>query len=177
MLKGARVAIQGVGHVGAALARGLANAGAELVIADPVADRTRVVAAATGARIVPPDALLATPCDVLAPCGLGGVLNQDTVAALNCRIVAAAANNQLEAPEIAAALAARGILYVPDFLLNAGGVIHAALAWAERSETEICNRVERIGDTVAEVLEQAEQRGLSPLAVAHSLVERRLAAS
>ena len=177
VLEGASVAIQGVGHVGAALARGLANAGAELVIADPVADRARAVAAATGARIVAPNALLATRCDVLAPCGLGGVLNQETVAALNCRIVAGAANNQLETPEIATALAARGILYVPDFLLNAGGVIHAALAWAERSETEICNRVERIGDTVAEVLEQAEQRGLAPLTVAHALVEKRLAAS
>jgi len=176
-LDGARIAIQGVGHVGAALARGLANAGATLVIADPVAARAEAVAAATGAHIATPDELLATPCDVLAPCGLGGILNADTIGTLDCRIVAGAANNQLATPEIAAALAARGILYVPDFLLNAGGVIHAALAWADGSEAEICARVDRIGETVAEVLEQAESQGERPLDVAHMLAARRLAAT
>ena len=176
-LEEARIAIQGVGHVGAALARGLANAGAELVIADPVAERAEAIAAATGAHVVAPEALLETTCDVLAPCGLGGILNHDTVAALDCRIVAGATNNQLAAPNIASALAARGILYVPDFLLNAGGVIHAALAWAAHSDTEICGRVDQIGDTVSELLEQADQRQTAPLAVAQVLAERRLAAA
>jgi leucine dehydrogenase len=174
-LAGLRVAIQGVGHVGGALARRLAEAGAELEIADPDAARAEAVAADTGARVVDPDALLARPCDVLAPCGLGGVLDADTVTTLDCRLVAGAANNQLATPEIGRELARRGITYVPDFLINAGGVIHAALAWQGAAEVDVIERVDRIGVTVAGVLQEAERRGLLPVQVALEQAEALIA--
>lgn len=165
-LAGLHVAIQGVGHVGASLALMLADAGATLTIADPATARAEALADATGARIVKPGALLATPCDVLAPCGLGGVLDTAAADALQCRIVAGAANNQLAEPEVGTRIARRGITYVPDFLINAGGVIHAALAWQQAEEVEIGERVDRIGDTVRGVLEVAQQRQLLPVQVA-----------
>lgn len=165
-LVGLHVAIQGVGHVGASLALMLADAGATLTIADPVAARAEALADATDARIVAPEQLLSTPCDVLAPCGLGGALDTRSTDALRCRIIAGAANNQLAEPEVGARIARRGITYVPDFLINAGGVIHAALAWQQTDETEIGERVDRIGDTVRGVLEVADQRSLLPVQVA-----------
>ena len=173
-LRGARVAIQGTGHVGAALAHHLAAAGADLIVADPVAARAEAVAAATGARILPPEDLPFVECDVFAPCGLGGVLSAEVVDRLACRVVAGAANNQLASPAVAGALARRDVLYVPDFVLNAGGVIHAALAWSRASTDEIGARVERIGATVAEVLARAGERGLLPVQVAVELAEARL---
>ncbi|MEE4301080.1 MAG: amino acid dehydrogenase, partial [Pseudomonadales bacterium] len=170
----ARIAIQGTGHVGAALAALLAECGAELLLADPVVERVEVVAAATGGTVLDPDALPRTACDVFAPCGLGGVLDDALLPALRCRVVAGAANNQLATPDVASDLARRGVLYVPDFLLNAGGVIHAALAWSGAPPEEVSTRVEAIGATVAEVLAGAERRGLLPLQVAAELAAARL---
>lgn len=165
-LAGLHVAIQGVGHVGASLALMLADAGATLTVADPVSARAEALADATGARVVAPDALLATPCDVLAPCGLGGILDSASVDALACRVIAGAANNQLADAGVGQRIAGRGITYVPDFLINAGGVIHAALAWSRADEAEIAERVDRIGDTVHGVLEVASKRELLPIQVA-----------
>lgn len=171
---GARIAIQGTGHVGAALAGLLAEYDAELLLADPVAERVEAVAAATGGTVLDPDTLPRAACDVFAPCGLGGVLDAALLPALRCRVIAGAANNQLATPELARDLARRGVLYVPDFLLNAGGVIHAALAWSGATPEEVYARVEAIGATVAEVIAAAERRGMLPLQVAAELAEARL---
>ncbi len=165
-LANARIAIQGVGHVGAALARLLADQGARLVVADVDQTQARHVAAALGADRVAAETILTTDCDLLAPCALGGVLEAASVSALRCRIVAGAANNQLAHPGIAELLAARDILYVPDFVINSGGVIHAALAWLGLEATEIMGRVDAIGDTVTAILERAEASGTLPEATA-----------
>ncbi|HSG88123.1 MAG TPA: Glu/Leu/Phe/Val dehydrogenase dimerization domain-containing protein [Pseudomonadales bacterium] len=174
---GLTVAIQGAGHVGAALAVLLADAGARVLIADPVAQRAEQVAARTGAAIVAVADLPTTPCDVLAPCGLGGILDARVVDALHCRIVAGAANNQLAEPEVARLLVKRGITYVPDFVINAGGVIHAALAWQGVDEAEIGARVDRIGATVTSILEGADRRGLLPVQTAWEHARGLIAAS
>jgi len=165
-MDGLRVAIQGTGHVGAPLADRLADAGARLLLSDAVPARVEEVAARTGGRVLPIDAILAAPCDVLSPCGLGGVLDLETVERLDCRMVAGAANNQLASPAAGERLAQRGITYAPDFLLNAGGVIHAALAWQGEDTDRIRHRVEAIGATTRGVLEEAARRNLPPVRVA-----------
>jgi leucine dehydrogenase len=176
-LAGLRVAIQGVGHVGAALAVHLAEEGAHLLLADPVADRAEAVARRTGATILDPAVLPSTRCDVLAPCGLGGTLTEARVGELRCRVVAGAANNQLATPAVARALAERDILYVPDFVVNAGGVIHAALAWQGRPAEEIEARVLGIGETVRAILREASRRSALPEQVALDRARAILAAA
>lgn len=176
-LDGVRIAIQGVGHVGAALAELLAADGAELLVADVDARQAQAVAAATGARAIHPGEILATPCDVLAPCAFGGVLDDAILPSLQCRIIAGAANNQLAHPGVATALAARGILYVPDFVINSGGVIHAALAWKGLDAASIASRVDRIGDTVAEILHRAKATNALAEDTAVALARSRLAAA
>lgn len=173
---GIHVVIQGVGHVGAALAEHLAAAGARLTVADVDSRQAKAVADATGARAVHPGEVLATPCDVLAPCAFGGVLDDTALSTLACRIIAGAANNQLAHPDMAARLAARGILYVPDFVINSGGVIHAALAWQGESATAIGERVDRIGTTVADILERAKSTRSLPEITALNLARRLLMA-
>ncbi|MCC5888143.1 MAG: Glu/Leu/Phe/Val dehydrogenase [Gammaproteobacteria bacterium] len=175
-LAGVHVAIQGVGHVGAALAEHLAAEGARLTVADVDSRQAKAVADATGARAVHPAEVLATPCDLLAPCAFGGVLDDSVLPTLDCRIIAGAANNQLAHPDMAERLAARGILYVPDFVINSGGVIHAALAWQGESATAIGQRVDRIGATVADILERARSTGTLPETTAVDLARSLLEA-
>lgn len=122
-LDGLTVGVQGLGHVGRRLCALLAERGARLVVADPRGERAREVAEAHGAEIVDPAELLGADLDVLAPCALGAVLSDDIVPSLRCRIIAGAANNQLATPAIADALAARDIVYAPDFVVNAGGAL------------------------------------------------------
>ena len=115
----------GVGSVGGRLAELLAEAGAELVLAD-IDERRRELADRLGARWTDPESALTADVDVLAPCALGGVLSGDTVPQLRARAIAGAANNQLAAEAVGELLAARGILWVPDFVANAGGVVNIA---------------------------------------------------
>jgi leucine dehydrogenase len=123
---GVTVAIQGVGHVGAFLAEKLHAAGAKLIIADVNAPALEAVAAATGAKIVPPDAIFDTDADVFAPCALGGAITLETLKRLKARVVAGGANNQLATPEAGEALFAEGRLYAPDYVINGGGIINVA---------------------------------------------------
>jgi leucine dehydrogenase len=125
-LKGVRVAIQGVGHVGAYLAEKLAAAGAELVITDVNEATLAQVAARTGATIVPPAGIFDVEAEVFAPCALGGAINAETLSRIRGRVVAGAANNQLASPEIGALLFERGLLYAPDYVINGGGIINVA---------------------------------------------------
>jgi leucine dehydrogenase len=122
---GRSVAIVGVGSVGAGLARMLAEQGAKLILAD-IDEGKRGLAEELGARWTDPESAMIADADVLAPCALGGVLDESTIPALRCRIVCGAANNQLLSEELADDLHKRGILYAPDFIANAGGIIHAA---------------------------------------------------
>jgi leucine dehydrogenase len=122
-LNGVRINVQGAGNVGAALVRLLTAEGADVTVADVRADWVEVLAAETGAHIVPPAELLALACDVLAPCALGNVVSDETLPSLRCRVIAGGANNVLSKPEHAQTLAERGILYAPDYCVNAGGVV------------------------------------------------------
>ena len=170
------ISVLGLGHVGGDLARRLAEGGARLVVAD-VDERKRALAERLGATWVTPGEALTAEVDVLAPCALGGVLDHDSVGALRCRVVCGAANNQLASDEIAELLAARGILWVPDFVANAGGIINIQVELEpegyapERADA----RVRAIGDTLRTVLAQAEATRTTPLAAAMELARRRLA--
>jgi len=152
-----RVAVQGLGHVGERLATLLAGAGAEVLVADIDTERCERVAERIGARAVAADDVLFADVDVLAPCALGGVLNDETIPRLRTGIVAGAANNQLRAVEDAARLADRGILYCPDFLINAGGIIDVHYQRNGLDRAGLDAHLERIGDRLAQVLQRADR--------------------
>ena len=125
-LAGVTVAIQGVGHVGAYLAQKLHAAGAKLVIADVNEDALRQVAAATGATVVPPGAIFDAEAEVFAPCALGGAISAETLPRLKARVIAGGANNQLADAETGRAVYDRGLLYLPDYVINGGGITNVA---------------------------------------------------
>jgi len=175
-LAGLRIAVQGLGHVGFPLCGCLHGAGARLVVTD--LDRGRVARAvgAFGAEAVAPEAIWDQPVDLLAPCALGGVLNDDTIPRLRAAIVCGGANNQIAAARHADLLAGRGILYVPDYVANAGGVIdyHQERIGDDRPEA-VLRAVGRIGRITRDLLEEAARSGRTPLAVADRRVAERLA--
>jgi leucine dehydrogenase len=176
-LEGLRVAVQGLGAVGLPLCRYLADAGAALVVTD--LDQARVAGAARAFDAMPvePDAIYAQPVEVFAPCALGAVLNDRTVPLLGARIVCGGANNQLAEACHAAALAARGILFVPDYIANAGGVIdfHQERIGDDAPDA-VLGAVARIHAITSDVLEGAARAGETPLQVADRIVLERLAA-
>jgi leucine dehydrogenase len=175
-LRGRSVALAGLGHVGTHIAERLAAAGAELLIAD-VDESKRAVAEGLGAKWVTPEEALAAEVDVYAPCALGGVLNDETVPELRCPVVAGAANNQLADDRIADLLNARGIIWAPDFVANAGGIVNIAVEFdeggydPERAEA----RVRGIGDTLRRVFDDAARMQATPLTAAMELARRNLA--
>ena len=177
-LDGLRVAIQGLGAVGLPLCRYLADAGATLIVTDLDEARVAQAARAFGALAVEPDAIYAQPADVFAPCALGAVLNDRTIPLLGARIVCGGANNQLAEARHAAALAGRGILFVPDYIANAGGVIDFH---QERTGDDVpdavLGAVARIHDITSDVLARAGGAGETPLQVADRVVQERLAAA
>jgi leucine dehydrogenase len=174
-LEGAHVVVIGLGHVGGELARRLATAGARLTVCDVDPSR-RALAAELGASWVEPDAALDVEADVLAPCALGGTLDHESVPRLRAPIVAGAANNQLASDDAADALSERGILWAPDFIANAGGLIAVAdeLQGFDRERVE--RGVLRIADTLRDVYERAEAAGTNTLIAAYELAGERLAA-
>lgn len=165
------VAIQGVGHVGLGLARLLHGAGAKLIVADADRDRARGVAAEFGAALADPADILAAPADVLAPCALGGVLNPQTIPQVRARIIVGAANNQLAAETDAALLLERGILYAPDYVVNAGGIISASAEFLGEDVEKVEQRVQRIPLRLQCVLERAANRNASPAHVADEMAQ------
>ena len=174
-LDGRSVSVVGAGHVGAPLAELLAAAGARLVIAD-IDERRRELADRLGARWTDPVAALTAEVDVLAPCALGGVLDDVTVPRLRCRAIAGAANNQLARDGVAESLADRGILWIPDFVANAGGVINISveLEGGGYSRERAQLKVRGIAETVRAVLDHAEAAGTTPLAAALEIARRRV---
>jgi len=177
-LAGRTVAIVGCGHVGERLARRLADAGARLVLADVDEGKRSLAAELPGASWAEPDEAVLADVDVLAPCALGGVLDAHTVPRVRTRVICGAANNQLAHDGLAADLAARGILYAPDFVVNAGGLINVA-AELERGgyDPERARaRVAGIEDVVAAILAEAAADDTTPLAAAVRRARRRLGA-
>jgi leucine dehydrogenase len=175
---GRTVLVQGAGGVGSVLAEQLAEAGASVVVADVDAARAEHVARAVGGATVPADAVYDLECDVYAPCAVGGTLGIDTVPRLRCRIVAGSANNQLREPEAAELLRERGILYAPDYVINAGGAIAIVgleqLGW---SKDELAAALAGIGDTLSQVFERADADGGSTAMAAGRLAAQRLEGS
>lgn len=145
------------------------------MVADLDAQRLAAVADATGAAVASPDEILQAECDLLAPCALGGVLSAELAGQLRCRVVCGAANNQLAAPAVAAALAEHGVLYVPDFAANAGGVISGAQDLLGWTPAQVARAIDGIGATVRQVLELAEREGCSTAEAAERLALLRVA--
>ncbi|MDE3130494.1 MAG: Glu/Leu/Phe/Val dehydrogenase [Acidobacteriota bacterium] len=174
-IAGARVMIQGAWHVGAALARDLAADGATVIVADIDGQRAAAVAAEVGATTVAAEAVLETECDVFAPCSVAKVITPETIAGLRCRMISGAANDTLNDDRCAELLAQRDITYVPDFISNAGGVIHIHSLRVHLGEERLRSDVLRIGARTREVLETAAGTGETPLRVATARARRILA--
>lgn len=177
-LSGLRLAVVGLGSVGARIADLLHGAGAELVLSD-IDTGKREVADRLGAQWYDdPHQALTADVDIVVPAALGGVLTEQIVPEVRCRAIAGPANNQLAVPQVADALHMRGISWVPDYIASAGGVIHAiTVELDKRSEDEAEQRVGRIEDTVADLLQSADKRGVTLAAVADELVHARLSAA
>lgn len=156
------VAVQGLGHVGFALCELLHQSGARLIVAEPRPGVAERAAALFGAQVVASSALIDAEADVFAPCALGAVLDKVAVRRLRAKVVCGAANNQLATPRQGRDLAAREILYAPDYLVNAGGIINVAAEYLRWSEDEVRRRVEGIGARLAEVLDLAAETDLAP---------------
>jgi leucine dehydrogenase len=175
-LDGLRVAIQGVGGVGMALAERLAAAGAYLWVADVRPQAAAEAVTAFGATEVAVDAIAALDVDIFSPCALGGVLDDVTVPRIKAAIVAGAANNQLAADRQGVALHDGGVLYVPDYVANAGGVIQAVHGGSDGGEEEVARRLAAIGDRCREIFEHAAAEGVAASEAADRMARDRLAA-
>ena len=173
-LEGLRVAVQGVGNVGFDLARQLGEAGVKLWVTDIHREPLVQAGKELGATVVAPEEIFGLDVDVFAPCALGAILNDSTIPQLKAKIVAGAANNQLAQARHGEALRARGVLYAPDYAINAGGIIDVCAERLGEDAAGVRARVERIGATLTAIFEQAESEGLPTQLVADRLAERRL---
>lgn len=165
-LDGLRVGVQGVGRVGLALCRLLARAGARVVACDLDGERVARAARELGVEGIGGGALFEHDLDVLAPCALGEVLDDATIPTLRCAVVAGSANEQLAEPRHAAQLASRGILFTPDFVLNAGGVLGGATELLRHAPGGACSACDRIPALLREIFERAEHERVTPYEVA-----------
>jgi leucine dehydrogenase len=174
-IAGLHVAVQGLGEVGSRLCRLLHAEGARLTVADVDATRTERVVAETGAQVVDPQAVYDVDADVFSPNAAGGVLRDETIGRLRCQAVVGAANEQLLEARHGDVLDARGILYAPDYVVNAGGLLSLFFELGQTDEEGVVRRVREIGPRVEELLAQARREGVAPHRVADRLAEERLA--
>ena len=172
-MNGVRVAIQGVGSVGGGLARRLAADGAVLTLADVDARRAEALAAELGATTADPQAILATDADIVSPNALGAVWTAETIAALKAKAVAGGANNQLAVASDGQRLHDRGILYAPDYVINAGGIINVALEYlGQGSRAEVESRVALIPGRLDQVWDESDRTGQPASDVADAMARR-----
>lgn len=171
-ISGLRVAIQGCGAIGRAVAHALDEAGAQLVVADIDREAATRVAAETGAEIVPPEDLLQADVDVLSPCARGGVLDEQTIEHVRAWAICGAANNILARPELAHALAARDILFVPDMLSSAGAVIHGVCDFTGNADAQVL--IAELGATTRAVLDEAASSDRTSVQIAEERARRRI---
>ncbi|MDH3259837.1 MAG: leucine dehydrogenase [Acidimicrobiia bacterium] len=175
-LIGRRVAVQGVGKVGYYLTGLLRNEGVEVVVADVYQPAIARAVEDFGVKAVGIEEIMTVDCDVFAPCALGAVLNEESIPKLGCEAVAGSANNQLEKDDDALLLAERGILYAPDFLVNAGGLINVFEELIGYSNQRAMHRVAAIGRRTLDVLTAAKEKGILPLDAALQLANERIEA-
>lgn len=174
-LEGLHVVIQGLGHVGFALANALQKKGARLTVCDNNTELMQRCAKDLQVKMVKPEEIYAVECDVFSPCALGGVLNDESISVLNTAIVAGSANNQLAEPQHAETLRQKGILYAPDFVINAGGLIYAYAEYQNRLNREhVAQQISTIYSTLLEIFKHADEQNKSPSIIADSLAKARL---
>jgi len=171
------ILVQGAGGVGGHLIDLLMEADATVIATDVDAQRLAILRE-KGIQVVPPDSALGTECDVLAPCAVGGIINRRSIPTLRCRVIAGGANNQLETAEDADRLRERGIVYAPDFVINAGGVLHGGGLEEQHWTREVLDaRLAAVGDAVYGILQRAERDGTSTDAAARRIAIARIDAS
>ena len=176
-LAGIHVAVQGTGSVGGGVARLLAKDGAQLTLADVDEGRAAALASELGGHAVSPDAIMSTSCEVFSPNALGAILDDEGIARLDCAIVAGGTNNQLARAHHGQALAERGILYAPDYVINAGGIISVTLEYLCRSEQAPCDinevrkRIAQIPGRLEQIWQQSDATGVSPDQVADRMAQ------
>ncbi|MGD8429583.1 MAG: Glu/Leu/Phe/Val dehydrogenase family protein [Ectothiorhodospiraceae bacterium] len=173
-LAGLTVAVQGLGKVGMGVVRLLHGAGAEVIAADTDESATRKAATDYGAAIVPVERILGVKADVFCPCAVGGILDDSSISSLGARIVAGAANNQLAKPALGEALRRREVLYAPDYVVNAGGLLAVSQEIEGFGEDELQRRLTHIGETLTEVFEHAETAGIDTSAAADRIARGRI---
>jgi leucine dehydrogenase len=172
-MAGVRVAIQGVGSVGGGLARLLAKDGAKLVLADVNAERAKALAAELGAEAVDADAILSLDTDLFSPNALGAILTEASIPTLKAKVVAGGANNQLATRQDGHLLHDRGILYAPDYVINAGGIINVGLEYLGQGDrSEVDARVDRIPARLAQVWDESDRTGDPESEVADRIAQR-----
>ena len=172
-LDGLTVAVQGLGHVGYYLCKHLAEAGARLVVTDINETAIQTAVAEFDAERVAPDEIYAVDCDVFAPCALGAVINDDTLEFLKAKVIAGSANNQLHEPRHGEILKQRGVLYAPDYVINAGGVIDISHEGRDYDKGKAFAHVAEIHDTLLEIFRRAESEGVPTGEAADRIAEER----
>lgn len=173
-LDGCHIAIQGVGKVGYYLAKEVHEIGAKLTVADVNPELTTRCADEFGASIETSEQILRTKCDVLAPCALGGIINEQSINNLQTTIIAGGANNQLSNPTHAQTLHERGVLYAPDYAINAGGLIHCVAVYSQTTNQNFYKKVDNIYNTLTEIFQRSDAENKSTLEVADIIAEERL---
>ncbi|RAL26545.1 Glu/Leu/Phe/Val family dehydrogenase [Thermoflavimicrobium daqui] len=173
-LKGKRVAVQGVGNVAFNLCRLLHEEGAELVVTDINADSVKRAVQAFDAESISPNEIYDVDCDIFAPCALGATINDETIDRLKCKVIAGAANNQLKEDRHGDMLEQKGILYAPDYVINAGGVINVADELYGYNRERAMKKVEGIYDSILKVFEISKRDGIPSYKAADRMAEERI---
>jgi leucine dehydrogenase len=176
-VRGLRVAVQGTGSVGTELCRMLAEAGARLILADIDVARARALADALGGTVVSVDEILSVEADVLAPCALGAVLNERSIPNLKVGLVCGAANNQLETDRDGEALLEKGVVYAPDYVVNAGGIINVAAEYLDEATWQVEQRLDEIASRLTLVLKRAANETSPTHRVADEMAQKLIAAA
>jgi len=174
-LAGRRVAVQGIGKVGMDLVRRLTEIGVETIVTDPNPSAIVFAVETYGSKAVSLDDIYEIECDVFSPCALGAILNEETIPRLRCAAIAGSANNQLAVDHDVQRIIDRGILYAPDFVVNAGGVINISVEADGYSVERAATMVDRIYDNLTAVFETADAEGVNPQVAAMRFAEQRIA--
>jgi leucine dehydrogenase len=174
-LNGKKVAVQGVGHVGEYLVELISKEGAKVFISDIHDDILKNVAQKYGATVVPVNEIYDIDMDIYAPCALGATVNDDTLSKLKCKIIAGAANNQLKDEKVhGEAVMQKGIIYAPDYVINAGGIINCYTEVAAKSSEWAMQNAENIYTTILNVLKESEENKIPTYLAANKLAEKRI---
>jgi leucine dehydrogenase len=172
------VIVQGAGSVGAPLIEYLLEADCQVRFTEVDQGRKQIIQEQFEVEFLDPESIYTEPCDVFAPCATGGILNRETISSLSCSIVAGGANNQLEHPENADALKSKGILYAPDFIINAGGALYLvsieSMGW---SDQEARQDILMFGDSLQQIYSTADELGINTAQAAEKLASERIQAA